>query len=37
MSGQVLAVDGLALEFRRLRFGRDPHCTVCAPEAIKRR
>ncbi len=37
MSGQVLAVDGLGLEFRRLRFGRDPHCTVCAPEATKRR
>ncbi|SPE31754.1 Molybdopterin-synthase adenylyltransferase [Burkholderiales bacterium] len=29
--GQLLTLDGLEMEFRRLRFGRDPHCAVCGP------
>lgn len=28
-SGSLLVVDGLDLEFRRLRFARNPNCTVC--------
>jgi len=29
--GRLLTLDGLEMEFHRLRFGRDPHCAVCAP------
>jgi molybdopterin/thiamine biosynthesis adenylyltransferase len=29
-SGQLLTVDGVGMDFRRLRFARDPHCAVCA-------
>lgn len=32
-SGQLLTVDGATLEFRRLRFARDPACAVCAGRA----
>jgi len=29
-SGRLLTLDGLDMDFRRLRFVRDPHCAVCA-------
>jgi len=30
-NGRLLSFDGLEMEFRALRFRRDPNCTVCAP------
>lgn len=29
-SGRLLTLDGRDMEFRQLRFARDPHCSVCA-------
>lgn len=29
-TGELLTVDGAGMEFRRLRFARDPRCTVCS-------
>jgi molybdopterin/thiamine biosynthesis adenylyltransferase len=31
--GRLLSVDAREMDFRRLRFARDPHCPVCAPAA----
>jgi adenylyltransferase/sulfurtransferase len=28
--GRLLLLDGLAMEWRSVKFGRDPHCSVCA-------
>ncbi|HYA65102.1 MAG TPA: molybdopterin-synthase adenylyltransferase MoeB [Burkholderiaceae bacterium] len=30
-SGRLLSIDGLEMEFRRLRFRPDSNCTVCGP------
>jgi adenylyltransferase/sulfurtransferase len=27
--GRLLLLDGLTMEWRRVRFGKDPHCAVC--------
>lgn len=27
--GRLLLLDGLTMEWRRVKFGRDPHCAVC--------
>ena len=27
--GRLLLLDGLTMEWRSVKFGRDPHCTVC--------
>jgi len=29
--GRLLLLDGLTMEWRSVRFGKDPQCTVCAP------
>jgi len=33
--GRLWLLDGLAMEWRSVRFGQDPQCAVCAPSAIK--
>jgi adenylyltransferase/sulfurtransferase len=30
--GRLLLLDGLTMEWRRVRFGKDPHCAVCGSE-----
>jgi adenylyltransferase/sulfurtransferase len=32
--GRLWLLDGLAMEWRSVRFGRDPECAVCAPSAL---
>ena len=32
-SGRLLLYDGLRLAWREVKFGRDPHCPVCGPDA----
>lgn len=33
--GRLWLLDGLAMEWRSVRFGQDPQCAVCAPSALK--
>ena len=33
--GRLWLLDGLTMEWRSVRFGRDPQCAVCAPGALK--
>jgi adenylyltransferase/sulfurtransferase len=30
LTGRLLLLDGLTMEWRSVRFGKDPHCAVCA-------
>ena len=36
LSGRLIIYDGLAAEFRTVRFQRDPACRLCGPEATIR-
>jgi molybdopterin-synthase adenylyltransferase len=36
LSGRLLIYDGLAAEFRTIRFARDPACRLCGPHATIR-
>ena len=31
LSGRLLLLDGLAMEWRSIQLGKDPGCTVCGP------
>jgi adenylyltransferase/sulfurtransferase len=33
LNGRLLLLDGLAMEWRQVKYGRDPACSVCSPVA----